>query len=450
MRAAHRSTSRATSLNVAKTIRSCVLLACLATFLHAGCQGAHAQQATEVDLSGPDSHEHSVLSRRHLFGNWDGERSRLLDRGVQFDLQYLSDSLWNARSDEKLRLASWNRVRGTVDLDFGKMLGAEGWTFHITALWQAGGNMGTYLGLVTGPSGMASANTFRLDSWWIEKRFLSERLTVRAGQFAGQDFYGAQHDAASFIFEPMGYALSNLSNTYEVFDPPSTPAFEVRTAPLEHVYLKSMVMTGDRVPYAHNPTGLVPQFRGAPVVASEVGFTPGKRAAGVRAFDNIEERKGYTGLYQVGATYNPGKFTLLNPSLHRSGNYLIYAMANQAIYRSAPEQGRGIDLTAAYDWSPSDANLHDRELTAGLRFNEPLPIRQHNTMSVGYVRTGFSSFYAGGTNVPLKQAEHGAEFNVLIDVAPMISFQPVVQYYSHAGGSDHSAVVAGFRTKVDF
>jgi hypothetical protein len=50
------------------------------------------------------------------------------------------------------------------------------------------------------------------------------RLTARIGQFAGQDLYGAQHYAASFIFEPMGYALGNLFSTLEMFDPPSTPA----------------------------------------------------------------------------------------------------------------------------------------------------------------------------------------------------------------------------------
>src|SRR6266576_776760 len=59
-----------------------------------------------------------------------------------------------------------------------------------------------------------------------------ERPT-RVGQFVGQDFYGAQHYAASFIFEPMGYALGNLFTTLEVFDPPSTPAMEIRVAPIQ-------------------------------------------------------------------------------------------------------------------------------------------------------------------------------------------------------------------------
>jgi hypothetical protein len=36
------------------------------------------------------------------------------------------------------------------------------------------------------------------------------------------------HDASSFIFEPKGYALGNLFTDFESFDPPSTPAMEVR------------------------------------------------------------------------------------------------------------------------------------------------------------------------------------------------------------------------------
>jgi carbohydrate-selective porin OprB len=171
---------------------------------------AYAQEAQEETLGGPDSHETGQGPHGHLFGEWGGERTRLLERGVKFDFQYVSDSLWNIKSQQKERLASWNRFRGTVDIDFGTLVGRQGLYFHATALWQGGGNLGTYLGLLTSPSGMASANTCRLDSWWIEKRWLNQRVSARVGQFAGQDFYGAQHYAASFIFEPMGYALGNL------------------------------------------------------------------------------------------------------------------------------------------------------------------------------------------------------------------------------------------------
>jgi porin len=370
-----------------------------------------------------------------------------LQRGIRFDFQYISDILWNLKSEQKERAAVWSRVRGTVDIDFGALIEQPGLYFHATALWQGGGNLGTYLGLLTSPSGMSSANTFRLDSWWLEKRWLDERFTVRVGQFAGQDFYGAQHYAASFIFEPMGYALGNLFTDFESFDPPSTPAMEVRTVPLPHVYVKSMVSAEDRNPFAHNPTGLVPQFRGVPVSNSEIGFAPGQKASSVRAFDNVDSRKGYSGLYQFGASYNPGKFMTPASAKPTSGNYLLYWMASQALWRIDPTGAKGVDATFAYDWSPPDINRNNTMFTLGLRFNEPLPFRLHNTMSVGYVQNRLSQRLVP-PGAPPWRPEHAAEFNTLVHVASML-LQPVVQYYANVGGRKGHAVVFGFRVKVE-
>jgi len=399
-------------------------------------------------LGGPDSHETGQGPHGHLFGDWDGERSRLLERGVRFDFQYVSDSLWNLESVQPERFASWNRFRWTVDIDFGALTGHHSLYFHATALWQAGGNLGAYLGTLTSPSGMSSANTCRLDSWWFEKRWLDERLTVRLGQFAGQDFYGAQHYAASFIFEPMGYALGNLFTTIEVFDPPSTPAMEVRVVPVHNFFVKSMVLAGDPEPFLHNPTGLVPQFRGTPVSVSEIGFTPGKKATNVRAFDTVESRKGYSGLYQFGASYNPAKFTTANGE-KQAGNFLLYWMASQALWRVNPDGAKGLDGTFAYDWSPSNINRNNTLLTAGLRLNEPLPLPIHNTMSLGYVQNRLSQQFVP-QGAPAWKPEHAVEFNVLLDPLPMLLLQPVVQYYANVGGGSHHAVVFGFRAKVEF
>ena len=417
--------------------------------LYAFAFPVRSQILQDETLSGPDSHETGQGPHGHLFGSWGGERTRLLERGVRFDFQYISDSLWDIKSEQKERFASWNRFRGTVDIELGTLVGQHGLYFHATALWQGGGNLGTYLGLLTSPSGMSSANTCRLDSWWLEKRWLNERLTARVGQFAEQDFYGAQHYAASFIFEPIGYALGNLFNTIESFDPPSTPALEIRVVPVHDLYVKSMVVAGDRSPFFHNPTGLVPQFRGTPVSVSEIGFTPGKKATSMRAFDNVESRTGYSGLYQFGASYNPGKFTTPSGAALRSGNYLLYWMASQALWRVDRSEAKGIDATFAYDWSPPSINRNNTLLTAGLRFNEPLPLHIHNTMSLGYVRNSLSQqFLPRGT--PPWKTEHGVEFNTLLDVAHMLLLQPVIQYYANVGGRTQRAVVFGFRTKVEF
>src|SRR5215510_15135269 len=257
---------------------------------------AYSQTGLGETLSGPDSLETPQGAAGHLLGDWGGVRTRLLQRGVRFDFQYISDTLWGFESQQKPQFATWNRFRATVDIDFGALAGQDGLYFHATGLWQAGGNLGEKLGLLIGPSGMASNNTARLDSWWIEKRWLDERIVARVGQFAGQDFYGVQHYGSSFIFEPMGYALGNLFTTFESFDPFSTPAMEIRVVPFDNLYVKSMVFPQDRSPFSNNPTGLVPQFRGAPVIVSEVGVTFGQKATSLKAFDDIESRKGYSGL----------------------------------------------------------------------------------------------------------------------------------------------------------
>jgi hypothetical protein len=209
-----------------------------------------------------------------------------------------------------------------------------------------------------------------------------------------------------------------------------------------------MVEAEDRTPFAHNPTGLVPQFRGGAVSVSEIGFTPGKKASSVRAVDNVESRKGYSGLYQFGASFNPGKFTMPATTKLNSGNFLLYWMADQALWRVDPKGGKGLDATVAYDWSPANINRNNTELTAGLRFNEPLPLRIHNTMSFGYVQNRVSQqFLPAGTSS--WRMEQGFEFNTLLDVCPMILLQPVVQYYVNIGGRTQNALVFGFRTKVE-
>jgi carbohydrate-selective porin OprB len=442
-----------TSRLLRATAGVCLFISCPAVGHGQTPQGQAAQNqqndtALEETLSGPDSHDISAAARGHLFGDWGGARTRLFDRGVMFDMHYVSDSLANVVSEQSHKFFGWNRFRGTVDIDLGKWRGYQDWYFHATGLWQAGGNLNTYLGLLTSPSGMSSQDTFRLDSWWIEKRWSSDRITARAGQFAGQDFYGAQHYAASFIFEPMGYALGNLFNTFEVFDPPSTPAAELRTVPLKHLYLKSMVLSGDPEPFTHNPTGFVLQFHGHPVPLAEIGFTPGKKATTIRAFDNVESRKGYSGLYQIGASYNPGQFTTATGAT-QSGNHLIYVMASQALWRVNPTEAKGLDGTFAYDWSPTDINRNNTLFTAGLRFNEPLPVRFHNTMSVGYVQNRLSQLFVP-PGAPPFNPEHAIEFNALLDVLPWLLLQPVIQFFVNDGGGTQHAVVVGFRTKVEF
>jgi carbohydrate-selective porin OprB len=86
------------------------------------------------------------MAETHLLGDWGGMRTRLAERGVRFDFQYVSDTLWGFKS-QQTPFAFWNRFRATVDIDFGRL---DGWYLHATGLAQGGGNLGLDLGLLTG------------------------------------------------------------------------------------------------------------------------------------------------------------------------------------------------------------------------------------------------------------------------------------------------------------
>ena len=87
--------------------------------------------------------------RQYLFGDWGRERSSLASKGVTFDFFYVSDLQANPVGGLEQTQAGWGRIRGTMDIDFGKLTDWNGLTFHATGLWQFGGNLGADIGTLT-------------------------------------------------------------------------------------------------------------------------------------------------------------------------------------------------------------------------------------------------------------------------------------------------------------
>ena len=396
-------------------------------------QPAHAQTTGD-----PPSTSRSNSS--YMFGNWGGERAALERNGIVFNFLSVNDLLLDTRSD----VANWSRVRGTLDIDFGKAELVQGLTFHITALWQGGGNMGGYIGSIANPSSLVSAATTRLDSWWFQQALAHNKVFLRAGQFAGLDFYGVQLDGASYVMEPLGYAIGNLfAADYESFDPAGTPAAEVRYVPSKHVYVKSAIFSGNRNPYRDDISGLHFKFKDNPVIATEAGYLADPTSSSTA--------KTYPGTYRFGATTNPGPFPNIVTGRTSSGNYLLYFMANQAIYRPQAGSDRGLDVNVAFDWTPDDITRNYSQITAGLHYRGLIPRRRKDTVAVGLVYSRTS----GVLNQALSQAgllrygtEKALEVNYSLQVTRWFTFQPVFQYYFDTGANPLSRnnTVAGFRT----
>jgi porin len=420
----------------------------------------------------------SFMHRKYLLGDWGGERSKLADEGVTFDLFYVSDFLANPTGG-KSGTSAWNRVRGTVDIDFGKLARAKGLTLHVTGLYQGGVNLGAqYLGSVANPSGLVSAHTTRLDSYWLQQELFNGKLTVRGGQFAGQDFYGVQYYGREYLMEPLDYALGNLFSAYESFDPASGPAVDIKIAPMQQVYLRSAYMSGNRNPYGYNATGVPFTWKNSGLIINELGFLVdqpsfyGQRAAKQpgTAGTTPARTKFYPGLYKLGLVNNPGRNAFAGPaavvvttnsyvrcySQCYSGDYIFYFMANQAVWRPTEGSTRGLDANFAVDYLPSDRNKVNQQFTGGLIFNAPIAKRADDTASFGFVISKisdvFNTYQQTNLLLPPQTSEKAFEINYLAQITPFWYVQPVVQVYASLGAtpSNGTGVVLGFRTKVTF
>jgi hypothetical protein len=81
-----------------------------------------------------------------------------------------------------------------------------------------------------------------------------------------------------------------------------------------------------------------------------------------------------------------------------SGNYLIYGMASQALFRSDAGSNRGLDPTFGFDWNPGDVSRENSQITAGVRFNAPFSGRAKDRIACGFVYSKIS--------IPLATSEH--------------------------------------------
>jgi porin len=412
------------------------ILLCFILLLMLGAS-AEAQSALPSD-SGTPSPE--LSSRQYLFGDWGGERSALAEKGITFDFFYITDMQANPSGGLQQTYAGWERTRGTVDINFDKMIQWQGLSFHATGLWQSGGNLGGKIGTLANPSDLVSQHSTRLDSFWVQQLFLHNKLRIRAGQLAGLDFYGNQEYGGTWLIEPLGYAFGNLfSSIYESFNPAGTPGAEIYFAPTSHFYVKSAVMAGNRNPYQQDPTGTNFAIRNSPNFLFEAGYLTGKT---------------YPGEYKFGGVYNGGKFP--SPAgLESRGNYLIYGMASQALFRPHAGSNRGLDATFGFDYSLGDVSRENVQITSGARINSPFESRRSDRIGIGFVYSKISDPFRDFQELlggPRLGSEKAFELNYSLQVTPYWLIQPTVQYYVNIGGNPATpnAPTLGFRTKVTF
>ena len=415
---------------------------------------APAVGQTYAPVQGAPTPSFRVPSRQYLLGDWGGERPELEEKGITFDFFYITDLQTNPAGGKEQTKAGWERIRGTVDINFDRLMQWQGLRFHATGLWQVGANLGSKIGTIANPSDLVSAHTARLDSWWLEQLFLHNKLRIRAGQLAGFDFYGNETYGGSWLMEPLGYAFGNLfSATYESYNPAGTPGVEIRFAPSRHFYVKTAALAGNRDQYHQDPTGFGFKILNTPVFLFETGYLVNPLDSNTTDSGGSVQGKSYPGTYKFGAAYNDGKFPDAAGTMSK-GNYLIYSMASQALFRTDAGSNRGLDATFGFDWSPGDVTRQNFQITAGARFNAPFARREKDRVACGVVYSSISDPYrrfGALLGEPPLGSEKAVELNYSLRVTPYLQIVPTFQYYVDVGANPalRNAPIFGIRTKIE-
>jgi porin len=421
---------------------------------------AHAQAN---DMSTDTS---SMATSKYLFGDWNGERTRLADEGINFDFGYGGEAAHNFTGGTSQLTRYTDQWKGGVALDLDKLWGWHGATFRMTITDRNGRNLGAdaHIGnnqLIQEVYGRGQ--TWHLTEFSLEQKFFDGALVVKAGRLTvGEDFAAFSCDFQNLTF--CGAQPGNIVGGYWVNWPTSQWGASIKLNTTNETY----VMIGG---YQVNPNyvndqyaeskGLLPDFPGGTtgaLIPLEFGWTP--------------TANGLPGAYKFGVWYNTSKgkdlYYDINhdpagetglPALNRDGQYGAYINFIQQVSGDAGGNGVSIFLNA----SQADRNTAatDGQVSLGMEYKGPFA-RSNDMIGFAVGETNANSRYADfvkqnnartGEDVIVGDgSEYVTELFYSWSPIPSIYLRPNLQYILHPGGTSQNsnAFVAGLKMGFTF
>jgi porin len=418
----------------------------------------------------PDTNKSALMKfaeQDYMFGTWGGRRTWLREHGVDFEFVYFGMLPSNLSGGLKEGSVYEGALMMLLDLESEKLLGYEGGHLHAGGLSLHGGDdfSRNFVGDLNMVSLLDFPDTFRLWELWYEQKFLDNKVSLKFGQLAiDRDFIVTEYynSLASINFLNQTFFYPTLAfNVYDIVGfpeghhalastPYGAPGVRLRVDPIPEFYVQAGVYDGnpDRT-YTGTRVNLNDQ-EGA-LAYFEVGYRLNQRP----------ESTGLPGNYKVGAYYHTDDFYdnesvfrsflgLEAPKTH-SGNYGVYLLADQMLYRERDaedpaKQGlAGFFRVAA---APEDRNLTSFGIDGGLVYKGLIPTRDWDTIGVAasYLEISddisegqkfINSFFPRGFE-PFTVADYEAviEASYRAQITAWWTLQPDIQWVIHPGGSD--------------
>jgi porin len=444
-------------------------------------------EAPEADLgiqAKPTGQWTGFWTRETMLGDMGGLRPWLGRYGVTFQLTETSEYLANLRGGLSRGGAYDGLTTATVQMDTQKAFGLPGGLFNISALQIHGRNLSAdRLGTLNTASGIEAEATTRLWELWYQQSFLDKRLDVKIGQQSiDQEFMTSQY-AATFINTMFGWpALPS-------YDMPSGgPAYplsglgvRVRGQITPSLTALAGVYSGD--PLGNNPDnihGTNFNLHNGALWIGELQYAINQPADG--EMTGMDSNK-LPGTYKIGVWYNTNRFddqrfdntglSLANPAStgipqSHHGDYSIYAVADQMVWRPNPDEPRSVGVFARVMGAPGDRNLVSLSANLGVVLKAPFKGRDDDSvgLAVTYIKVGshvhdldLDNRDLSGGPYGVRTSETALEATYIYQATPWWQIQADAQYTFNAGAGQNpndptqplrNTFVVGVRTNITF
>jgi porin len=406
-------------------------------------------------------------------------------QGAKFAVTYIGEGLGNPTGGAKRGAAYEDRFNFAADVDFEKLIGLKQLTFHANVFQIDGGGLsrGALLNSMV-VSGIEALPTTRLYEIWFEQKW-GTKVALRAGQLAADTEFMTAKYTDVFTNASLGWPAGLSLNMPSGGPSPPLAALgtRLRADVTDYLTLIGGVFDGD----AAGPGPDDPQLRDRYGVNFRVNDPPLVLAEAQFLWNAKKGDPGLDGKLKLGGWRHFGSFTderfassgltLANPALggvpaNLSGDFGIYSVFEQKLYRVGQDNDRGIGIFARASYSPPDRNIVDLYSDAGVEFvglNEQRP-KDKFGIAAAYARvspwaqaldTDFQ--HLSGSAWPIRSYEGLLTAVYQYEVRAGFTLQPNFQYITHPGGGATNplgvnqpgkilkdAAVLGLRTVLKF
>jgi len=396
-------------------------------------------------------------------------RKALTGRGLTYGLNYTGDLVGNVTSGARQSAHYDGLLELWADIDFQKLAGWRGLTFHVNAFQIHGTSItAENIGSLVSVSNIEAFPSTRLDELWFEQELLDELISVRFGELAIDSEFLIAESTGVFIASTFGWTTltsDNLPYGGPIY-PFAAPGVRVALEPGNDVKLMAGIYNSDPIgpcpedldPGECNQHGLEFRLKDPALLLVEGDYGYGRGESS------------FPGRIKLGGWYHFETFDQQNPKpasqrgRRHEGNYGLYAVLDQVVYRrSEGAEAGGVSVFIRAVVSPSDRNQIHAYADAGLVLTGIVPRRPHDVIGIGVAYTGLSDeaavFHAPPGACFNQNCEALLELTYAAEITPRWTLQPVVQYIHNPGGglSEEAAedgisdaLVLGVRTMVNF